>query len=81
MKKLVTLLTSIMFVISFSTMAQDASSVTSRKDKKEQVQKVKADTEKGTKTKKDGTPDKRFKENKKLKKDGTPDKRFKENKK
>ncbi|WP_396156762.1 hypothetical protein [Flavobacterium sp.] len=35
--------------------------------------------------KKDGTPDKRFKENKKakvpLKKDGTPDKRFKENKK
>ena len=35
--------------------------------------------------KKDGTPDKRFKENKEakgpLKKDGTPDKRFKENKK
>ena len=35
--------------------------------------------------KKDGTPDKRFKENKKakgpLKKDGTPDKRYKENKK
>jgi len=31
--------------------------------------------------KKDGTPDKRFKENKNLKKDGTPDKRFKENKK
>lgn len=36
--------------------------------------------------KKDGTPDKRFKENKKApevktKKDGTPDKRFKENKK
>jgi hypothetical protein len=34
--------------------------------------------------KKDGTPDKRFKENKApkapLKKDGTPDKRFKENK-
>ncbi len=37
-------------------------------------------------TKKDGTLDKRFKENKKaaavhLKKDGTPDQRFKENKK
>jgi hypothetical protein len=32
------------------------------------------------KTKKDGTPDKRYKENKKLKKDGTPDKRYKENK-
>jgi hypothetical protein len=34
-----------------------------------------------TKTKKDGTPDKRFKDNKNLKKDGTPDKRYKENKK
>jgi hypothetical protein len=42
-----------------------------------------------THTKKDGTPDKRFKENKDggkapatthVKKDGTPDKRFKENK-
>ncbi|WP_029297995.1 hypothetical protein [Chryseobacterium hispalense] len=32
------------------------------------------------KMKKDGTPDKRYKENKKLKKDGTPDKRYKENK-
>jgi hypothetical protein len=31
--------------------------------------------------KKDGTPDKRYKENKHLKKDGTADKRFKENKK
>ena len=42
-----------------------------------------------TPTKKDGTPDKRFKENKKttpaitvpVKKDGTPDKRYKANKK
>jgi hypothetical protein len=34
-----------------------------------------------SKTKKDGTPDKRYKENKKLKKDGTPDKRYKDNKK
>ncbi|MBN8789713.1 MAG: hypothetical protein J0I84_21750 [Terrimonas sp.] len=32
------------------------------------------------KVKKDGTPDKRYKENKHLKKDGTADKRFKENK-
>lgn len=32
------------------------------------------------KLKKDGTPDKRYKENQKLKKDGTPDKRFKVNK-
>lgn len=30
--------------------------------------------------KKDGTPDKRYKQNQKLKKDGTPDKRFKQNK-
>lgn len=35
----------------------------------------------GTKLKKDGTPDKRYKANKKLKKDGTLDRRFKENKK
>jgi biopolymer transport protein ExbD len=32
------------------------------------------------KTKKDGTPDKRYSENQKLKKDGTPDKRYNENK-
>lgn len=32
------------------------------------------------KLKKDGTPDKRYKENQKLKKDGTPDKRYKVNK-
>ncbi len=32
------------------------------------------------KTKKDGTPDKRYSENQKLKKDGTPDKRYSENK-
>lgn len=34
----------------------------------------------GTKLKADGTPDKRYKENKHLKADGTPDKRYKENK-
>lgn len=33
------------------------------------------------KLKKDGTPDRRFKQSKKLKKDGTPDMRFKTNKK
>lgn len=33
-----------------------------------------------THLKKDGTPDKRYKQNKHLKKDGTPDKRFKSNK-
>ena len=35
----------------------------------------------GVKLKKDGTPDKRYKESKKMKKDGTPDMRYKENKK
>ena len=34
----------------------------------------------GTKMKADGTPDKRYKDNKKMKADGTPDKRYKENK-
>ena len=34
----------------------------------------------GVKLKKDGTPDKRFKDATHLKKDGTPDKRYKENK-
>lgn len=80
MKKIITLLASLMFVISFSTMAQDAASTKSQSPKKEQVQKAKAGTAANSKTKKDGTPDKRFKENKKLKKDGTPDKRYKENK-
>ena len=48
------------------------------------VAKAPAATDKnGTVLKKDGTPDKRYKENKTthVKKDGTPDKRFKENKK
>lgn len=40
----------------------------------------KADNQGKPPLKKDGTPDKRYKENQKLKKDGTPDKRFKENK-
>ena len=46
---------------------------------------AKTDAKTETKMKKDGTPDKRFKENKEekkhLKKDGTPDKRFNENNK
>jgi hypothetical protein len=55
---------------------------------KKEVKTTKAKTEKtvaaAPKTKKDGTPDRRFKENKKaaagpLKKDGTPDKRYKSN--
>jgi len=45
---------------------------------KNQVGKAAGDADK--KLKADGTPDRRYKENKNLKKDGTPDKRFKENK-
>ena len=41
---------------------------------------VKSTSNATTHLKKDGTPDKRFKESKHLKKDGTPDKRYKENK-
>lgn len=37
-------------------------------------------TSTSVKLKKDGTPDKRYKENQRLKKDGTPDKRYKDNK-
>jgi len=46
--------------------------------------KAAADTTKAKKDivlKKDGTPDKRYKNNAHVKKDGTPDKRYKENKK
>ena len=45
---------------------------------KNEVAKTKAAN--GTKLKADGTPDKRYKENKKLKADGTADMRYKENK-
>lgn len=45
---------------------------------KKEIQKVVHHTT--PKLKKDGTPDKRYKQNKKLKKDGTPDRRYKENK-
>ena len=57
--------------------------------KKTEVKEVKSPTGKAvvtdTKTtsvklKKDGTPDKHYKQNQHLKKDGTPDKRYKQNK-
>ena len=50
---------------------------------KQETKKVKPATQQANAAvvKKDGTLDKRFKENKKLKKDGTPDKRFNQNKK
>jgi hypothetical protein len=85
MKKLITLAAAALFAFSsLITVAQT--------DKKADPQKAKqeAPAEKSgdAKLKKDGTPDKRYKENKEpakqtgpLKKDGTPDKRYKENKK
>lgn len=48
------------------------------KEKKSAVEKSTTST--NTKLKADGTPDKRYKENKNLKKDGTPDMRYKANK-
>ena len=65
--------------------------IKTQQHKKEMPPKAKADKKvktvslhsenSGVKLKKDGTPDKRYKEGKRLKKDGTLDKRYKENKK
>ena len=69
MKKLFTLLTALMF--GFATLTSSASTFQQKPATTQHL-------------KKDGTPDKRFKENKTpkgpLKKDGTPDKRYKANK-
>lgn len=46
---------------------------------KSQQQGTAAPAKEPVRTKKDGTPDRRYKENKKLKNDGTPDMRYKEN--
>jgi len=95
MKKIIALL----FLVCFSTtliFAQDAKSAQKEPVKKTATaatKEVKADTKAappaGIPTKKDGTPDMRYKENKEAakavpagptKKDGTPDMRYKENK-
>ena len=64
--------------------AQQAPKKEAKTTKETKAPEAKKEDAKGP-LKKDGTPDKRFKENKvpkgPLKKDGTPDKRFKENKK
>ncbi len=69
MKRLITLMT--VLLLSFATLTQSNASPFQQKP--------------ATHLKKDGTPDKRFKENKKpagpLKKDGTPDMRHNANKK
>jgi uncharacterized protein YxeA len=66
MKKLLSVLVAL-FVMTSITFAQTPA----KKD---------ATTQTTTHTKKDGTADKRYKENKHKKKDGTADKRYKENK-
>lgn len=69
MKNLIKVI-ALLLVITFATPSFAQKGTKKEAAKKEEV-----------KLKKDGTPDKRFKENKKeevkLKKDGTPDKRFK----
>ena len=73
-------ITSLLFVLLFaiaSTQAQTSKPADAAKTTKE--------TKVHSKTKADGTPDKRYKENKETsdgpkKKDGTPDKRYKKNK-
>ncbi|MFC0342692.1 hypothetical protein [Epilithonimonas hispanica] len=53
---------------------------TEKQAKKVEAKAEKTATASTVKLKKDGTPDKRYKEAKTLKKDGTPDKRYKVNK-
>ena len=72
----------ILTFISFN-LAADAQTATPAQTKPAATQATKktATTASTAHVKKDGTPDKRYKENKHVKKDGTPDKRYKENKK
>lgn len=78
-----------LFLLALSVIVMSAGSF-AQSEKKRESQPMKL-TESGkeapSKTKKDGTPDKRYKENKETaapagptKKDGTPDKRYKANK-
>lgn len=79
MKKISSLLLVLVMLVSTATFAQDNTSKNRRAVKNEKTTEPKA-VQSDAPLKKDGTPDKRYKENKKLKKDGTPDKRYKENK-
>jgi len=80
MKKLILALVAILG-FTFSVAAQDGAKKDAKKAETSKA--VKKDTKTDSKVvlKKDGTPDKRYKENKDskvvLKKDGTPDKRYK----
>jgi hypothetical protein len=84
MKKLSSLLLALMLMVSGVTFAQTATKPAPKPKAATTESKpaVKKETKATTTApmKKDGTPDKRYKENKKMKKDGTPDKRYKENK-
>jgi hypothetical protein len=90
MKKIFCLLVSLV-VLGTASFAQDKTapktSTTAKKTTAPKAADVKTPAATTAKTKKDGTPDMRYKENKdaakpgtKLKKDGTPDMRYKANK-
>ncbi len=89
MKKIFTLLLAIacLVTVTFAQTKKDDKSKGKEPVKKEAAKTTMAKSDDAKHLKKDGTPDKRFKENKEekqehkhLKKDGTPDMRYKENK-
>lgn len=81
MKKITSLLFALMFLVSGITFAQTTGTSGAKTATKKEVK-----ASSSTHLKKDGTADKRYKDNKKTaakvhtKKDGTPDMRYKENK-
>lgn len=83
MKKLSSLLFALMLMVSGISFAQtETKSAIKARPATAQSKHAKEAKKESTAApvKKDGTPDKRYKQNKNLKKDGTPDKRYKENK-
>ena len=82
MKQFRLLLIAAFFIIAGNSFAQTAQPATPGKATvvKKEMKTRKTVTSTSVKTKSDGTPDKRYAENKKLKADGTPDKRYSENK-
>ena len=85
MKKFLTGMLALLIGASTLSMAQAPAAAKPAKKTEQTAPKAAKDTS-GSKLKKDGTPDKRYKENKATategpkKKDGTPDKRYKANK-
>lgn len=74
-----TLLLSALALFTFATAGAQTTVKQKTKTEQKAAPVVKKTSVKTTHLKKDGTPDRRYKENKKLKKDGTPDMRYKEN--